>query len=69
VVLVLPYRLIWHNPFEVADLNGERCYILGTHESSARVYCPGHEPPKVKSVQIEGDGLVPSGETQSIYTW
>jgi hypothetical protein len=69
VILVLPYRLIWHNRFEVAALNGARCYILGTHESTARVFCPGHEPPKVKSVPLEGAGLARSGETQNIYTW
>jgi serine/threonine protein kinase len=68
VVLVLPYRLIWHNDFEVAGLNGERCYILGTHESSALVYCPGQDPPKVRSVPLDGAGLKPSGEIQSIYT-
>lgn len=68
VVLVVPYRLIWHNRFELAAYEGSRCYILGQREVTALLYCPGDPVPKVKQVRLEGELLQRSGIRESIYT-
>ena len=68
VVLVLPYRLIWHNGFEMASHDGQRCYILGERAATALLYCPDDEIPKVKEVAIPDPALQRSGRFQSIYT-
>lgn len=66
VLLVLPYRLIWHNLFEVASSGGLRCYVLGEAGVSALVYCPDDAVPRVRTVAV--DALDRTGQRQSLYT-
>jgi hypothetical protein len=68
VVLVFPYRLIWHNFAEVATLGGSRCYVLGMQEQLSRVllYCPTDPAARVKEVARSDVQL--AGIRESIYT-
>lgn len=68
VILAYPYRLIWHNEFEIASYRGTSCYILGEHASHALLYCPGDPAPKVREVALTDIALERSGVTQNIYT-
>jgi predicted Ser/Thr protein kinase len=68
VILVLPYRLIWHNAFEIAAYRSQQCYILGEHPASALLYCPDDAAPRVKAIPLPADDLDRSGRWQSIYT-
>jgi hypothetical protein len=68
VLLVLPYRLIWHNTREVATYQAQRCYILGRAQGSALLYCPESAIPKVKAIPLQAEGFQGSGVWQSIYT-
>jgi hypothetical protein len=68
VVLVVPYRLIWHNAFERVAYQGSRCYILGERQAAALLYCPDDPVPKVKQVRIEEASLQRTGIRESIYT-
>ena len=53
VLLVFPYRLIWHNAFETVSYQSQRCYILGKAEASVLLYCPDNAIPKVKAVPLK----------------
>lgn len=68
VLLAFPYRLIWHNRFEVVTHRGARCHLLGEQPGRALLYCPTDPVPRVKEVTLPGDGLVRSGVFESIYT-
>jgi serine/threonine-protein kinase len=68
MILAFPYRLMWHNQFEMATYQGARCYILGTAPSNALLYCPDDSMPRVKAVGLPDDALVPSGRLENIYT-
>jgi tRNA A-37 threonylcarbamoyl transferase component Bud32 len=39
-ILSLPYRLLRHNDFNVANWNGFRCYVLGQRQTDALLFCP-----------------------------
>ena len=68
VILVFPYRLMWHNAFEVVTYHDGRCYILGEQSASALLYCPEDELPRVKEIALPDTALKRSGRNQNIYT-
>ena len=48
LMLVVPYRLLYHNEMPRTSLDNARCYELGAHENQVLVYCPDLPPPRVK---------------------
>jgi hypothetical protein len=68
VVLVYPYRLIWHNDAEAVTYGTNRCYLLGERPPSGLLYCPDVAAPKIREVALSDGQLNRSGQSQSIYT-
>jgi hypothetical protein len=48
LMLVVPYRLLYHNEMPRTDLaDGTRCYEVGVRELQVLLYCPDLLPPRV----------------------
>ena len=45
-----PYKLTVHPERPVVLVDGQRCYLLGERDTDARVYCPGTQEPRVRTV-------------------
>jgi serine/threonine-protein kinase len=48
LMLVVPYRLLYHNAMPRTALNGERCYEVGARGAQVLLYCPDAPAPRVK---------------------
>jgi hypothetical protein len=47
-----PYKVLTdHGDVPVAMIGGTRCYLLGQDDSAMRVFCPGWEPPRVRTIE------------------
>jgi eukaryotic-like serine/threonine-protein kinase len=57
LLLVAPYRILWHNEFERVAFEGTRCYITGENTESYLLYCPDTPPPRNRLVPL-GDGRI-----------
>jgi hypothetical protein len=68
VILVLPYRLMWHSDAEVAFYQGERCYVLAEAGASALLYCPSSPVPRAMKVSLVDSHVNRSGIVESFYT-
>jgi hypothetical protein len=47
VILVTPYRLLFHNEMPRVQVGQERCYRLGARERQVLLYCPDRPPPRI----------------------
>jgi hypothetical protein len=54
VLLVLPWRLIFHAEFQEATLDGRPCFVTGESASELLVHCPTAAPPR-NTVLPRGD--------------
>jgi hypothetical protein len=41
-----PYRLFYHNQFDVATFRGETCYVVGERGDDVLLFCPMTAPPR-----------------------
>jgi serine/threonine protein kinase len=57
VLLVLPWRLVFHAEFEQATLDGRSCFVIGETASQLLVHCPTSPPPR-NTVLPRGDHRV-----------
>jgi len=57
VLLVLPWRLIFHAEFQEATLDGRPCFVTGESASELLVHCPTAAPPR-NTVLPRGDKRV-----------
>ena len=62
VALDLPYRLIFHSEFRVAEWKGHRCYITGEDADNVQLFCPALEIPRSRVL------LKQSGEVRQLDT-
>ena len=60
--LDLPYRLIFHSSFRVAEWKGNRCYITGEDAENLLLFCPALEAPRNRIL------LKQSGEVKRLDT-
>jgi serine/threonine protein kinase len=68
VLLVYPYRLIWHNEKELATLGSLQCYVIGERSADLLLYCPSSGIPKTRIVDRSDPQLRRSQRIESIYT-
>jgi hypothetical protein len=68
VIVVAPYRLIWHNRVEVVIFQALRCYAIGERQTDVLVYCPYAPIPKVKVISRTDPQLQRSRVIESFYT-
>jgi hypothetical protein len=50
LMLVVPYRLLYHNEMPRTSLAGARCYETGSRAGQVLLYCPDSLPPRVRLV-------------------
>jgi len=67
-IVVLPYRLIWHNRAEVVTYESMRCYAVGEGRADVLVYCPSSAVPKIRVTSRTDPHLQRSRVIESIYT-
>jgi hypothetical protein len=48
LMLVVPYRLLYHNEMPRTAFNGQRCYEVGARGAQVLLYCPDAPAPRVK---------------------
>jgi hypothetical protein len=68
VLLVVPYRLMWHSEVEVASFQDQRCYILAEAGSSVLLFCPSSPVPRTVKVSLLDSHVNRSGISESFYT-
>lgn len=68
VLVVSPYRLIWHNRAEVVNYQSLNCYAIGERQADVLVYCPSAAIPKVRVISRADPHLQRSRVIESIYT-
>ena len=60
LMLVMPYRLLYHNEMKRTDFEGARCYQIGVSVTKVLLYCPDSPPPRIKSVNADDPQLRPT---------
>jgi hypothetical protein len=66
LMLVVPYRLLYHNEMPRTEYEGARCYEVGARENQLLLYCPDLPPPRVR---LADRALTrPTGIQESIFS-
>ncbi|HXD72998.1 MAG TPA: serine/threonine-protein kinase, partial [Vicinamibacterales bacterium] len=63
-----PYRLFWHADFERVTAGSERCYAIGETAARYLLFCPDAKAPRNRVVPRDGEGVVPTGTRENIFT-
>lgn len=66
LMLVVPYRLLYHNEMPQVMLGAERCYRLGVRDEQVLLYCPDRPAPRVTTA--DESLVVPTGITENIFS-
>ena len=66
LMLVVPYRLLYHNEMPRVMVGAERCYRLGVHDGQVLLYCPDRPAPRVTTA--DESLVVPTGITENIFS-
>ena len=67
VLAQAPYKLTVHPERPVVLVDGQRCYLLGERSSDARVYCPGTQEPRVRTVSRLASPITGCGFEENIF--
>jgi len=65
---VVPYRILYFNEGERVSYGDQRCYLMGTRGSEARIFCPVDSPPWNRIVAVGDPMLKREGVTENIFT-
>jgi eukaryotic-like serine/threonine-protein kinase len=68
LLLVAPYRILWHNQFERVAFDGTRCYVTGENSESYLLYCPDTPPPRNRLVPLGDVRIHRLNVIESIFT-
>jgi hypothetical protein len=66
VSLVLPYRLLYQNRFELATWDNKSCYVMGEKDDKVLLFCPGLEP--VRNTAVPRTEVVRTGADEGVFT-
>ena len=66
LMLVIPYRLLYHNEMPQVMVGAERCYRVGVHDEQVLLYCPDRPAPRVTTA--DESLVVPTGITENIFS-
>ena len=66
LMLVVPYRVLYHNEMPRVMVGAERCYRLGVHDEQVLLYCPDRPAPRVTTA--DESLVVPTGITENIFS-
>jgi hypothetical protein len=67
VLVQAPYKLTLQNERPVAVVSGQRCFVLGETAEDARVYCPGWNPPRVRTVSRTAAAIQTCGFEENVF--
>lgn len=67
-LLVLPYRIGWHNDAERVQFESNRCYAVGATDSELLLYCPSVQPPRVRPMRADDKRIRRESIFESIFT-
>ncbi len=68
LLLVFPYRILWHNQFERVEFEGTRAYVIGQRGEDLLLFCPEAEPPKNRVVKENDPGIRRLQVIESLFT-
>ena len=68
LLLVFPYRIIWHNAFERVTFGNDRCYQIGERSGQLLLYCPEVSPPRNRVVSSTDPAVKRERLVESIFT-
>ena len=64
MLLVYPYRILWHNEHERVSYHAQTCYLLGERGSEALLFCPSEVPPRNWVIKLDDPELKRGGPTE-----
>ena len=67
IVAQAPYKLTVHPERPVVLVDSQRCYLLGERDSDARIYCPGAQEPRVRTVSRLAAPVTGCGFEENIF--
>jgi hypothetical protein len=67
LLVVTPYRILWHNEFERVEFSGRRCYITGERADAYLLYCADAAPPRNRLVPVADTRIRRLNVVESIF--
>jgi hypothetical protein len=68
VMLVVPYRIIWHNEAQRVTYASETCYLVAQQTDKLLLYCPGVPTPRNRVVGRSDPAVGVSSVVESLFT-
>jgi hypothetical protein len=65
---LIPYRIMFHNEFEAADVEGTRCYVIRELETEALMFCPDAPPPRNRIMRRTDPSIRRLGVIENVFT-
>ena len=62
-----PFRIFYHNQFDVAMFQGESCYVLGERGDDVLLFCPMSAPPRNRLTKAGDAALQRSARRESVF--
>jgi hypothetical protein len=67
ILLLVPYRIVWHNEHERVTYRQQHCYLLGERAGEALLFCPIESPPRNRVVRLDDAGLERGGPEENMF--
>jgi hypothetical protein len=65
---VIPFRIMFHNEFEAADVGGSRCYIIRELDADMLLFCPDVPPPRNRITSRNDLSVRRLGVIENVFT-
>jgi hypothetical protein len=68
ILLLVPYRIVWHNEHERVSYRQETCYLLGERGGEGLLFCPLRHPPRNQVIRLDDPGLAREGSEENMFS-
>jgi hypothetical protein len=65
---LIPFRIMFHNEFEAADIAGTRCYVIRELETEVLMFCPDAPPPRNRIMRRTDPSIRRLGVIENVFT-
>jgi hypothetical protein len=65
---VIPFRIMFHNEFEAADVAGSRCYVIRELATDMLLFCPEAPPPRNRIMSRADPSVRRLGVIENVFT-
>jgi hypothetical protein len=65
---VIPFRIMFHNEFEAADVAGSRCYVIRELATDMLLFCPDAPPPRNRIMSRTDPSVRRLGVIENVFT-